>query len=149
MKKINLALFLQMGLFSFFLLLLWESRRYPFESRLYPQVIGITTLVLLAISLWQHFRGTGQEKQDGPESSLRRKRFLQTSLIIIFATALGYLGGFLLSVLCYYAAYALFQEDKAKLIRTLGIGIGLTVLFYISFGWFMNIPLLRGWLLNV
>jgi putative exporter of polyketide antibiotics len=148
MKKINLNLFFHMGVLSFFLLLLWDSRRYSFESRLYPQVIGIIALILIAVSLFQHFRGEEQEKVLDSLASLRRTRFLQISLILVFATAIGFLGGFLLSVLCYYVAYAFFQEDKTKLLRTLSIGIALTVIFYISFGWFLNVPLLRGVLVN-
>lgn len=148
MKKINLDLFFQLGVFSFFLLLLWDSRRYSFESRLYPQVIGIVALILVAVSLFQHFRGEEQEKVTDSVVSLRRTRFFQISLIVVFATTLGFLGGFLLSVLCYYVAYAFFQEDKTKLLRTLIIGIALTVTFYISFGWFMNVPLLRGVLVD-
>lgn len=137
-----------MGVLSFFLLLLWDSRRYPFESRLYPQVIGIIALMLIAVSLFQHFRGEDQAKVTDAAVSLRRTRFYQISLILVFATAVGFLGGFLLSVLCYYVAYAFFQEDKTKLLRTLSIGIALTVIFYISFGWFLNVPLLRGVLVN-
>ena len=148
MKKINLDLFFQMGVLSFFLLLLWESRRYPFESRLYPQVIGITAFVLIAVSLFQHFRREEQVKVTDSGLSLRRTRFLQISLILVFATAVGFLGGFLLSVLCYYVAYAFFQEDKTKLLRTLITGITLTVIFYIAFGWFMDVPLFRGVLVN-
>lgn len=147
MKKINTDFFFQAGVLSFFLLLLWDSRRYPFESRLYPQVIGIIALILVAVSLFQHFREE-QEKVTDSVVSLRRTRFFQISLILVFATALGFLGGFLLSVLCYYVAYAFFQEDKTKLLRTLIIGIALTVIFYISFGWFMNVPLFRGVLVN-
>jgi hypothetical protein len=148
MKKINTDFFFQAGVLSFFLLLLWDSRRYPLESRLYPQVIGLITLVLIIISLFQHFRGEEQEKVRDAGADLRRKRFFQISLVVVFATALGFLGGFLLSVLCYYVAYAFFQEDKTKLLRTLIIGIALTVIFYISFGWFMYVPLFRGVLLN-
>jgi hypothetical protein len=148
MKKINLDLFFHMGVLSFFLLLLWESRRYPFESRLYPQVIGVFALILIAVSLFQHFRREEKEAVVDTLAGLRRKRFLQISLILVFATAIGFLGGFLLSVLCYYVAYAFFQEDKTKLLRTLGMGVALTIIFYISFGWFLNVPLLRGVLVN-
>jgi hypothetical protein len=148
MKKINLNLFFHLGVLIFFLLLLWDSRRYPFESRLYPQVIGIIVLILILVSLLQHFRGKEKEKVADSLAGLRRTRFLQISLILVFATAVGFLGGFLLSVLCYYVAYAFFQEDKTKLLRTLSIGIALTVICYISFGWFLNVPLFRGVLMN-
>lgn len=149
MKKLNLDFFFQMGLLSLFVLLLFDSKRYPFESRLYPQIIGGITLILLLFSLFRHFWSKGKEKEHDPGVALRRKRFLQISMVVVLATVLGFLGGFIVSVLCYYVAYALFQEDKTKLFRTLSIGIALTVLFYISFGWFMNVPLIQGWLVNL
>ena len=75
MKKIDLDFLFQAGALSFFLLFLWDSRRYPLESRLYPQVIGLTALVLITISLLQHFRGRVKEKETDSRSSFRRKRF--------------------------------------------------------------------------
>ena len=96
----------------------------------------------------RHFRKKEESKVENPESNLRRRRFVEVTLIIVVATLLGFIGGFLLSILCYYVGYAFFQRDRIGLIRTLAIGVTLTVLFYLSFGWFMNVPLLRGWLLS-
>lgn len=148
MKKLNVDLFFQFGLLSFLLLLMWESRRYPFESRIYPQIIGGITIAFLLISLIRHFMEKRKEVAADPSAALRRRRVFQISLIVILATVLGFICGFIVSVLCYYVAYALFQKDRSDFARTLSIGVALTVLFYISFGWFMNVPLLRGWLIN-
>ncbi len=148
MKKLNLDLFLQLGLLGLFVLLIWESRSYPFESRFYPQIIGGITIVLLLVSMVRHFLKKWEKKETGPEVALRRRRFFQIFLVVVLATILGFLGGFLLSVLFYYVAYAFFQREKRRFIQTLGIGLALTVFFYISFGWFLNVPLFRGWLVN-
>jgi hypothetical protein len=148
MKKLNLDVFFQAGLLIFLALLIWKSASYPFESRLYPQIIGGATIILLAVSIVRHFRTHTAEENAAPELVLRRKRFFKASIIVLLSTAVGFMGGFLLSVLCYYIGYALLQENKSRLFRTLGIGIALTVLFYISFGWLMHVPLLRGWLIR-
>lgn len=152
MKKLNVDLFFQLGLLSLFLLLIWESRSYPFESRFYPQILGWITVAFLLFSLIRHFVEKGKEEVADPGVATRRRRIFQISLVVILATVLGLVGGFIISVLCYYVTYALFQKNIKKerygLLRTLGIGIALTVLFYISFGWFLNVPLFRGWLVN-
>ena len=70
------------------------------------------------------------------------------ALTIVVATLLGFLVGFLVSILCYYVGYAFLQRDRINLIKTLAIGVTLTFLFYLSFGHFMKVPLLRGWLIN-
>ncbi len=148
MRKLDLDLFFQLGLWVFFVLLIWESRSFPFESRFYPQIISGITMVLLLVSTIKHFLKKWEKKEIGPEVALRRRRFFQISLVVVLATILGLLGGFLLSVLCYYVAYAFLQKKRTRFIQTLGIGLALTVLFYISFGWFLNVPLFRGWLVN-
>jgi predicted CDP-diglyceride synthetase/phosphatidate cytidylyltransferase len=147
-KRLNLDLFFHLVLLALFIILMWESRLYPPESSFYPRIVGGITIILLLVSLVRHFRKKEEEKKTGTESTVRLRRFFQISLVIVLATVLGFLGGFILSVLCYYVAYALFQEERTRLIRTLGIGVALTVLFYISFGWFMQVPLLRGWLVD-
>lgn len=148
MKRLNLNFFFQLGLLGLFGLIIWDARRYPFESRFYPQVISVIAVVLLLVSIFLHFQQKNDEKTAVSEAVLARRRVYQTFLVIAFATILGLIGGFLLSILCYYVSYALFREDRSGLPRTLGIGVGLTVLFYILFGWFMKVPLFRGWLVN-
>lgn len=105
-------------------------------------------LILLLVSIIRHFRKKEETKVENPEHALRRQRFIEITLVIIVATLLGFIGGFLLSILCYYVGYAFFQRGRIGLIRVLAIGVTLTVFFYLSFGWFMNVPLLRGWLLS-
>ena len=149
MKKVNLDFFFQVGVLGVFVLLLWDSRHYPPESRDYPRLIGAITLLLIVVSLFRHFWKKGKEEERDAETNLRRKRFFQFSLIVVLATVVGLLGVFILSVVCYYVAYAFLQRKSASLIKSLSIGMALTVLFYITFGWFMNVPLIRGWLIRL
>jgi hypothetical protein len=148
MRKLNMDLCFQIVLFFLFSFLIWESRSYPFESKFYPRIISGVALILLLVSMVRHFR----KKVDGsvyyPQDTLRRRRFLEMVATIVVATLLGFLAGFLVSILCYYVGYAFLQRDRISLIRTLAIGVTLTFLFYLSFGHFMKVPLLRGWLIN-
>jgi len=148
MKRLNLDFFFQLVLLVLFGLIIWDARRYPFGARFYPQMISGAAVVLLVVSLFLHFRQKGEEETTVPENVLRHRRVSQVLLVIALATVLGLLGGFLLSILSYYIGYALFREDRSALPRTLGIGVALTVLFYILFEWFMKIPLLQGWLIH-
>ena len=148
MRRLDLDFFFHLILLFLFSFLIWESRSYPFESKFYPRIISVIALILLLVSLTRHFRKKEAGKVKGPEYILHRRRFLQIILTIVLATLLGFLGGFLFSILCYYVGYAFFQRERIKLIRTLAIGVTLTFLFYLSFGWFMNVPLFRGELIS-
>jgi uncharacterized BrkB/YihY/UPF0761 family membrane protein len=118
------------------------------ESKFYPRIISGIALILLLVSMARHFRKKADVTAQCPQDTFRRRRFLEMALIIVVATLLGFLVGFLLSILCYYVVYAFLQRDRINLIRTLAIGVTLTFLFYLSFGRFMKVPLLRGWLIN-
>lgn len=148
MRKFNMDLCFQMVLFLLFSFLIWESRTYPLESKFYPRIISGIALILLLVSLVRHFRKKADGAVHYPQDTLRRRRFVEMAVTIVVATLLGFLVGFLGSILCYYVAYAYLQREKINLIRTLAIGVTLTFLFYFSFGHFMKVPLLRGWLIN-
>jgi hypothetical protein len=148
MRKLNMDLSFQMVLFLLFSFLIWESRTYPLESKLYPRIISGIALILLVVTMVRHFRKKADGTVHDPQDTLRRRRFLEMALTIVVATLLGFLVGFLASILCYYMAYAFLQRDRINLIKTLAIGVTLTFLFYLSFGRFMKVPLLRGWLIN-
>ena len=148
MRKLNMDLCFQMVLFFLFSFLIWESRSYPLESKFYPRIISGIALILLLVSMVRHFRKKADGTAHYPQDTLRRRRFLEMALTIVVATLLGFLVGFLVSILCYYVGYAFLQRDRINLIKTLAIGVTLTFLFYLSFGHFMKVPLLRGWLIN-
>jgi len=145
----NLDFFFQGGLIFFIVFLLWESRNYPFESGIYPQIVGVITLTLLLYLWGSNLRKKREHKREPREIRLRGDGFLKIWLVTVIATLLGFLGGFLLSVLCYYVGYALLQGQRRSGLRhTLGVGVALTAFFYILFGWFMNVPMFEGWLVH-
>ncbi len=146
LRTINLGFILHGGLILFLLLLLLESRNYPAKSSIYPQIVGGVTLALILFSFIGHFRTACQDKGDFFKSPLHRKRFLKISLVTVLATVLGFLGGIILSVFCYYSVHAMLEEKRRfGLPCTLGMGVALTFFFYIVFGLFMNIPMFQGW----
>ena len=143
---LKLETLIQFLLFGLFAILLWESRSYPLKSRLYPQFIALTTMTLILVSLVQDFRGMVKNRKLDVVKPIFHRRFFQITFVIVLATFVGFLGGFILSVFCYYIVYALFQENKSQLFKHLAIGFILTVIFYFSFTLFIRVPLFRGWL---
>ncbi len=78
------------------------------------------------------------------ESGLRRKRLLESILIILISLGIGYLGGFLLIVPFYFIAFGILHGQKKKAIKYIIIGLAITAVTYLSFTKLMGIPLLQG-----
>ncbi len=48
----------KLGLLAFFLLLMWTGRTYPEESRLFPELLGTVTVIIIIVSLILDFMKT-------------------------------------------------------------------------------------------
>lgn len=66
---------------GFILFLVWTSRSYPVKSRLFPQLLGSVTIILLLVSLVQDLigtRGAAREKEkeapEAPPASVREEK---------------------------------------------------------------------------
>jgi hypothetical protein len=164
---------------AFVLFLVWTSRDYPEKSRLFPQLLGSVTVILILISFAQVLvkpRGLVRKEEPKPletppadvreeklrllkeledkgeadagyellEESLRRKRLLQSVIIILISLGIGYLGGFLLTVPFYFIVFGLLHGQKKHALRYIVIAIGVTVVIYLFFTYLMEVPLLRG-----
>ncbi|MFB3887114.1 MAG: tripartite tricarboxylate transporter TctB family protein [Thermodesulfobacteriota bacterium] len=163
-----------------FLFLMWVSRTYPRNSRLFPEILGGITVVLILISFAQDFLKVrrGQEKEvakepppEAPpsdiveekmrwmkeveekaedagyevlETGLRRKRLVESILIILISLGIGYLGGFLLTVPFYFIAFGILHGEKKKAVKYIVIALVITAVTYLSFTKLMGIPLLQG-----
>ena len=171
--------FFKMCVLALVLFLVWTSRSYPEKSRLFPQLLGIVTIILILISFAQRLirpRGATQkeegkafetpaedvreeklrwvkeleEKGEGDagyellEKSLRRKRLVQSVVIILISLGIGHLGGFLLTVPFYFIAFGLLHGQKKDTLRYIVIAVGITVVIYLVFAHLMGVPLLRG-----
>jgi len=164
---------------GFIFFLVWTSRSYPIKSRLFPQLLGSVTIILILVSLVQDLigpKGAVREKETNvPETppasvreeklrwiqelekkgegdagyelldeSLRKKRLVQSVIIILISLGIGYLGGFLLTVPFYFIVFGLLQGQKKYALRYVVIAIGITVVIYLFFTYLMGVPLLRG-----
>jgi hypothetical protein len=78
------------------------------------------------------------------ESGLRRKRLLESIVIILVSLGIGYLGGFLLTVPFYFIAFGILHGQKKKAIKYIIIGLAVTAVTYLSFTKLMGVPLLQG-----
>jgi hypothetical protein len=132
------------------------ARSYPSESRQFPQLIAVFTLVILVISLIRDFLGMTTAATEAAEASdagfqatdqkqsqkERKKRFYLAWGMILISTAIGFWGGFLITTFLLFMGFALFFGEKKHLLRNSLTAITVTVVIYFVFEWFMRIPLL-------
>ncbi len=78
------------------------------------------------------------------ESGLRRKRLVESIVIVLISLGIGYLGGFLLTVPFYFIAFGILHGQKKKAIKYIIIGLAVTAVTYLSFTKLMGVPLLQG-----
>lgn len=168
----------KLGLLAFILLLMWTGRSYPEKSRLFPELLGGVTLVLIMVSFAQDLLKSRvrkkkevkeveaqpadireeklrwvkemEEKSEGDagyeflEEGLRRKRLLQSVVIILISLVIGYVGGFLLTVPFYFIAFGVLHGERKKAPKYVVIALGITVVIYLFFSSLMGVPLLKG-----
>lgn len=139
-----------------FVLLYGMARSYPVESRQFPQLIAVFTLVILVVSLIRDFSGKTVFTNESAEASdagfqatdqkksrkERRKRFYLAWGMILISTAIGFWGGFLITTFLLFMGFAMFFGEKKHLLRNSLTSITVTVVIYFVFEWFMKIPLL-------
>lgn len=146
----------KMALMALFVLLYAMARSYPPESRQFPQLIAVFTLVVLAISLardfWRKkaappesaeasdagFQVTDQNK-DGKE---RKRRLYLTWGLILISTAIGFWGGFIITTFLLFIGFALLFGEKKHLLRNSLTAVAVTAVIYFVFEWIMRVPLL-------
>ena len=56
--------FLKLVFLAFFLVIIWVSRSYPEKSRLFPQLLGVISSILIIGSLIQDFKNPKRKKGD-------------------------------------------------------------------------------------
>jgi hypothetical protein len=130
---------------------------FPEQSRQFPQLLAVASLVITAIALAMDFArrhavsaeipgvdDTEQRVLDADARRARRKRYYQAWAIILFSTIVGFLGGFLFSAVCLFGGFALYSGSRAKVARNLVAGAAMTVVVYLVFGVIMGVPLLNG-----
>ncbi|MDI7259861.1 MAG: tripartite tricarboxylate transporter TctB family protein [Thermodesulfobacteriota bacterium] len=156
-KFIRTEALIKLALLAFFGSLYLLSISYPDKSRQFPQLIAIFTLIMLSISLFIDFT---QRRTDAGEISevddtelkvidketkrARKKRFWQAWEIILFSTAIGFLGGFLFTALFLFVGSAFLFGERKNVFKNSAIAVFITIFVYILFQWVMKVPLLGG-----
>ena len=73
----NTETLFKLGLLAFFLLLIWTGSNYPEKSRLFPEIIGGITVILILISCIQDFMKPKDEKK---QEEAKRQEFASTTI---------------------------------------------------------------------
>lgn len=146
----------KMALMALFSLLYAVARSYPSESRQFPQLIAVFTLVVLAISLVRDFLGKKASRPESAEASdagfqvtdqqredrERKKRLYLTWGLILISTAIGFWGGFLITTFLLFIGFALLFGERKHLLRNSLTAVAITAVIYVVFEWIMRVPLL-------
>ena len=138
----RLDVWCKMALMALFVLLIVMARSYPSESRQFPQLIAMFTLIVLVISLARDF--FGKKTDASPESAEASDAGFQAADqgMIIISTGLGFWGGFLVTTFLLFMGFALFFGEKKHLVRNSFTAIAVTAVIYFIFEWIMRVPLL-------
>lgn len=148
---------IKLVLVVFFSLLYLLAVPYHQKAKQFPQLIAVSTLVILLVSLVKDFiqkkaKATiiggvdDTELTTGEDSGMseKRKRFFRAWGIILGSTALGFIGGFVFTTLFLFAGFAFLFGPRKDLVKNGAIALGLTVLVYFVFDWLMGVPMLAG-----
>jgi hypothetical protein len=144
-------------LLAFFGLWYAQAFSFPEKSRQFPHLIALPSLILTLISLIIDFSRKKEipGKIAGADDSTlamldsstrkeRRKRFWQAWGIILVSMAVGFFGGFLFSAFFLLVGFALLFGSSGNLIKNMILAVVITMATYVTFQWFMDVPLLRG-----
>lgn len=142
-------------LFAFFGFLYWLALPYPQQSRQFPQLIALFSLILIAVSLIMDFttgKTASAEIAEGGDTGLtmvdptvqkeRKTRVARAGGIILVSTALGFLGGFLVSTFLFFVGFALFFGKRETFWANTAVAVGVTGVIYVLFQRIMGVPLL-------
>lgn len=133
------------------------SLPYPQESRQFPQLLAVVSLILtaaaLAIDLFRK-QGAGGEiggvddtelmVLDATTRKARRRRYYLAWAILLVSAGIGFLGGFLFSTILLFVSFGLLFGDGEHRVKNVIVAVVLTVGVYFVFGRIMAVPLLDG-----
>lgn len=138
------------------------AETFPKGSRVFPQLISISCLILAVLSLVLDFTSkavkTGEitgiddtelKVLDFQQKRAQKLRFYKAWMIILFAVTAGYLGGFLFTAYLSFFGFSLFWGERKNLTKNLLITTVLTAVIYVIFNLIMKVPLLSGMLWEV
>lgn len=147
----------KVALFIVFVAFYIGAMSYPHDSRKFPQLLASMGMIFTVIALVIDFvrqhviegeigdvDDTELRVMDAKTKQTRRKRFYQAWAIILGATVIGFLGGFLFSTIFLFLGFGLLFGQRDQWLKNTIIAVALTVLVYFVFGSIMGVPLLDG-----
>ncbi len=145
-------------IFLIFSILLRNSFQYPLESRTFPQLIILVTLILSGGLLAVHlFAPTIRDilivpepegDQAPPLSPQNNCRFWRGWLSIAISLVVAFFFGFIFLIPASFISYVLLLGRKTMFIKILLLSLGTVLLVYILFDRFLGIPTMHGFLLT-
>ena len=150
-KKLNnpVLIFNALVLIGFIILYILANN-YSEGARKFPKfVLGIGIIVIV---FWMviyfifpkamHFIETQEDADEGAVESPRR--FYLACVCVVLSVLIACLFGFLFLVPAAFLSYAFLLGDRKKLTTLIIVTMITTVLFYVGFDYFLNIPMLKG-----
>ena len=163
MKKQNFSVWLHLfkkgevlfllSIFLFFLILLRESFSYPSDSRSFPELIILCTLILSGILLLvTFFIPALRNVMISPEpkgverfsKEWRKGRFYWGWLSIIIALLSAFLFGFIFLIPASFISYTLLLGRRSMFLKALALSAMTAIVLYVLFDHFLGIPMMRG-----
>jgi len=143
-----------LAIFLFFIILLRESSTYPSDTRSFPALIILGTLILCGILFVVTFivpsvkEAVVAPEPEGNENSTRewrtRGRFYRGWLSIIISLVAAFLFGFIFFIPVSFISYTLLLGRRGMLVKTLLLSVATAVVVFIVFDHFLGIPTMRG-----
>lgn len=139
-----------------FLFLLNESSSCPSESRSFPKLIILGTLILSGSLLAVYFffpflKNIVVSPLPAAEEEIQREwktrgRFYRAWLSIAISLLTAFLFGFVFLIPVFFICYTLFLGRKTMLMKALFLSLLTAVFLYIVFFYFLGIPMTHGYL---
>ncbi|MFB3885128.1 MAG: tripartite tricarboxylate transporter TctB family protein [Thermodesulfobacteriota bacterium] len=141
---------------SVFLLVI--TRSYPAKARIFPQIllsiIAILCCAYLSFKvfsprLFQFFvtpESPGGEEEAEATRQSSTSRFYRGWLAIGITVGIFALFGFVFAIPVYFISYFFLLGRKKNFLKIAGIALATTAAVYIIFGYFLGVPISRGFL---
>ncbi|MBI4634250.1 MAG: tripartite tricarboxylate transporter TctB family protein [Deltaproteobacteria bacterium] len=156
MKKFKNPVFLFNTLvLAVFILLDFMAAGYSEGARRFPQfVLGIGIAVIafwmLIYFVFPRAMRFVESQEEGDETDVAdMKRFLLACFCVALSVLVAYLLGFLFLVPTALLSYGFLLGNRKKMGALIIVMVVTTVLFYLGFNYLLNIPLLKGAILDL
>ena len=144
-------------LFCLFIFLYFVATSYPEKSKKFPQLVCISTTIIIAVSLIFDFSrkekiekeifdvgDTELTKIDEDFKKIRRHRFIKAWAIILISTAIGFLGGFLITTFLLLIGFLFLFGEKGNFLKNITISLLITLIIFFTFQLIFGISLIKG-----